>query len=176
MWCLSGGAGCETCTVTQGGSTEQASRDGAGTVVALGADRAGWELKDFLADRLRAGGYEVVDLGTNDGDSVDYPDFGAAVGDAVASGQAHVGVGVCGSGIGIAMAAGKVDGIRAATVHDPTTARLAREHNDANVVCLGARLLDRSAAAATLDAFLAAAFEGGRHQRRVDKIDALGRR
>ena len=144
--------------------------------IALAADHAGWELKDRLAQHLRGSGYEVVDLGTNGPESVDYPDFGEAVGMAVANRTADLGVAVCGSGIGIAMAAGKVAGIRAATVHDETSARLAREHNDANVICLGARLLDPDGAVAALDAYLAAAFEGGRHQRRVDKIDALGRR
>lgn len=144
--------------------------------VALAADHAGWELKDRLAQHLRGSGYDVLDLGTNGPDSVDYPDFGEAVGTAVADGTADLGVAVCGSGIGIAMAAGKVAGIRAATVHDETSARLAREHNDANVICLGARLLEPGGAVAALDAYLAAAFEGGRHQRRVDKIDALGRR
>ena len=118
----------------------------------------------------------MVDFGTNGPESVDYPDYGEAVGEAVASRTADLGVAVCGSGIGIAMAAGKVAGIRAATVHDEASARLAREHNDANVLCLGARLMDHDRAVAALDAYLAAAFEGGRHQRRVDKIDALGRR
>jgi len=145
-------------------------------VIALAADHAGWELKDRLAQHLRDGGYDVVDLGTSGPESVDYPDFGEAVGKAVASRTADLGVAVCGSGIGIAMAAGKVAGIRAATVHDETSARLAREHNDANVICLGARLVDHREAVAALDAYLTASFEGGRHQRRVDKIDALGRR
>ncbi|WP_419554097.1 ribose 5-phosphate isomerase B [Candidatus Poriferisodalis sp.] len=140
-------------------------------VIALAADHAGWELKDRLAEHLRAGGYDVVDLGTNGPDSVDYPDFGAALGEAVAARTAELGVAVCGSGIGIAMAAGKVAGIRAATVHDETSARLAREHNDANVLCLGARLLDADLATGALDAFLGAAFEGGRHEPRVRKID-----
>ena len=159
-----------------GDSPEQASCIGTGTVVALAADHAGWDLKDALAEHLRAGGYEVVDLGTNGPASVDYPDFGEAVGTAVANRTADLGVAVCGSGIGIAMAAGKVDGIRAATVYDETSARLAREHNDANVICLGARLIEPEQATGALDAFLNARFEGGRHQRRVDKIDALGRR
>jgi len=144
-------------------------------VIALAADHAGWELKDRLAEHLRDGGYDVVDLGTSGPESVDYPDFGEAVGKAVAGQTADLGVAVCGSGIGIAMAAGKVAGIRAATVHDETSARLAREHNDANVICLGARLVDQREAVAALDAYLTASFEGGRHQRRVDKIDALGR-
>ncbi len=146
------------------------------TVVALAADHAGWELKDRLVHHLRSGGYNVVDLGTNGPESVDYPDFGEAAAEAVATRRAHFGVAVCGSGIGIAMAAGKVVGIRAATVHDETSARLAREHNDANMICLGARLLSTDGAIAAVNSYLAASFEGGRHQRRVDKIDALGRR
>ena len=168
---MRGGGRCETCTVVHDDPLISPP-----LTIALAADHAGWELKDRLAQHLRASGYEVVDLGTNGPESVDYPDFGEAVGKAVANRTADLGVAVCGSGIGIAMAAGKVAGIRAATVHDETSARLAREHNDANVICLGARLVDPGGALAALDAYLAAAFEGGRHQRRVDKIDALGRR
>ncbi len=142
-------------------------------VIAVAADHAGWELKDCLAEHLRSGGYEVLDLGTNSPESVDYPDFGQAVGEAVAAGNASVGLAVCGSGIGIAMAAGKVAGIRAATVHDETSARLAREHNDANVICIGARLVEPERASAAVDAYLGASFEGGRHAPRVHKIDAI---
>ncbi len=142
--------------------------------VAFAADHAGWELKDHLAQHLCACGYRIVDLGTSGPESVDYPDYGVAVGEAVASGAADLGVAVCGSGIGIAMAAGKVAGIRAATVHDPTSARLAREHNDAHVVCFGARLIDHEIAKAALDAFLGASYEGGRHEARVRKINDLG--
>ena len=143
--------------------------------VALAADHAGWELKDRLAEHLRSGGYEVVDLGTDGPESVDYPDFGRAVGEAVAARRADLGVAVCGSGIGIAMAAGKVAGVRAATAHDETSARLAREHNDANVLCLGARLIDADTAAGALDAYLAASYEGGRHEPRVRKLDGNSR-
>ena len=143
--------------------------------IALAADHAGWELKDRLAEHLRSGGYEVVDLGTDGPESVDYPDFGRAVGEAVAARRADLGVAVCGSGIGIAMAAGKVAGVRAATAHDETSARLAREHNDANVLCLGARLIDADTAAGALDAYLAASYEGGRHEPRVRKLDGNSR-
>ena len=118
-------------------------------------------------------GHEVIDLGTDGTASVDYPDFGAAVGRAVASGDADLGLCVCGSGIGIAIAANKVPGVRAATVHDATSGRLAREHNDANVICIGERLTGPQVAVDALDAFLAATFEGGRHTARVEKIDAL---
>ena len=141
--------------------------------VATGSDHAGYRLKRVLAERLAELGHEVTDLGTHDEDRVDYPDFGAAVGRAVAGGEADLGVCVCGSGIGIAMAANKVTGIRAANVHDTTSAALARQHNDANVVCFGQRLVDDGTALAALDAFLEASFEGGRHVGRVAKLDAL---
>ena len=143
------------------------------TRVAIGADHAGYHLKEQLAQRLSDAGHDVVDLGTHDTGRVDYPDFGAAVGRAVAGGDAELGVCVCGSGIGIAIAANKIDGIRAATVHDVTSAHLAREHNDANVVCFGERLIGAEVAGEALDAFLTASFEGGRHVGRVAKIDAL---
>ena len=141
--------------------------------VATGSDHAGYRLKQLLADRLAEQGHEVVDLGAHDESRVDYPDYGAAVGRAVADGRADLGVGVCGSGIGIAMAANKISGIRAATVHDAVSASLARQHNDANVVCFGQRLLDDGVALEALDAFLEASFEGGRHAGRVAKLDAL---
>ncbi len=141
--------------------------------IALGSDHAGFVLKNLIGDHLAAAGHEVVDLGADSTDRVDYPDFGAAVGRAVAGGDADLGVGVCGSGIGIAMAAGKVPGIRAATVHDVTSARMARAHNDANVMCVGERFLGPQVALDALDAFLATDFEGGRHGPRVAKIDAL---
>lgn len=143
------------------------------STIAAGSDHAGHRLKSTLVDRLRDLGHEVLDLGTDSTDRVDYPDFGEAVGRAVAAGEAELGLCVCGSGIGIAMAAGKVNGIRAATVHDVTSARLAREHNDANVVCLGERFVGEQTATDALDAFLAASFEGGRHAARVAKIDAI---
>lgn len=139
----------------------------------VGSDHAGFDLKSELAAHLEAAGHEVVDVGTNDTSSVDYPDFGVAVGRAVVGGDAELGVAVCGSGIGIAIAANKVAGVRAATAHDVTSARMCREHNDANVVCFGQRFIGPQVALDALDAFLAASFEGGRHQRRVDKIDAI---
>ncbi|MFN0091903.1 MAG: ribose 5-phosphate isomerase B [Acidimicrobiales bacterium] len=142
--------------------------------MAVGADHAGRRLKDVLAARLRDRGVEVVDLGTFSDEAVDYPEFGVAVGEAVAAGRVDLGLCVCGSGIGIAIAANKVHGVRAATVHDVSSARLAREHNDANVVCIGARLTGDEVALDALDAFLAARFAGGRHAARVAKLDALG--
>ena len=141
--------------------------------IATGSDHAGYRLRRLLADRIAEGGHEVVDLGSHSEDRVDYPDYGVAVGRAVAGGEADLGVCVCGTGIGIAMAANKITGIRAATVHDATSAALARQHNDANVVCFGQRLIDAGTALAALDAFLDASFEGGRHVARVAKLDAL---
>jgi ribose 5-phosphate isomerase B len=143
------------------------------TRFAAGADHAGYVLKDLLVDHLRRLGHEVEDLGTNSEDRVDYPDFGAAVGRAVASGESEFGLLVCGSGVGVCIAANKVPGIRAATVHDMTSARLAREHNDANVICLGARFLGEQTATDALDAFVGASFQGGRHTPRVNKLDDL---
>ncbi|HKY14698.1 MAG TPA: ribose 5-phosphate isomerase B [Microthrixaceae bacterium] len=143
------------------------------TRIALGADHAGFALKKALEAHLGDAGLDVVDLGTHSDERVDYPDFGAAVGRAVAGGEAELGVLVCGSGIGICMAANKIAGVRAATVHDVTSARLSREHNDANVMCLGARFVGEQVALDALDAFLDAKFEGGRHAPRVTKIDEL---
>jgi ribose 5-phosphate isomerase B len=141
--------------------------------IAIGADHAGYLLKTSLADHLRECGHEVIDLGTHSEERVDYPDFGAAVGRAVADGAADLGVCVCGSGIGIGIAANKIPGARAATVHDVTSAHLAREHNDANIVCIGERLTGPEVAKEALDAFVGATFQGGRHAGRVAKIDAL---
>ena len=141
--------------------------------IAVGSDHAGYALKQLLADELRDLGHEVLDLGAHSTDQVDYPDFGAAVGHAVADGDVDLGVCVCGSGIGIAMAANKVAGIRAATVQDAESARLAREHNDANVLCLGERLIDAEVAVDALRAWLDAGFEGGRHVGRVEKLARL---
>lgn len=141
--------------------------------IALGSDHAGFHLKAMIADHLVRAGHEVLDLGTDSTDRVDYPDFGAAVGRAVAAGDARFGMCVCGSGIGIAMAAGKVPGIRAATVHDVTSARMARAHNDANVMCVGERFIGPQVALDAVDTFIATDFDGGRHSARVAKIDAL---
>lgn len=142
--------------------------------IAVGSDHAGYELKERLAAHLRELGHEVVDCGTHSAERVDYPDFGAAVGRTVAAGEAGGGVCVCGSGIGIAMAANKIAGVRAGVVWDVTSARLSREHNDANVICIGERLVGPQVAVDALDAWLGATFEGGRHEGRVAKLDALG--
>ena len=145
--------------------------------LALGSDHAGYHLKTFLARALGEAGHVVVDLGTNDATySVDYPDFGAAVGREVASGRVELGVAVCGTGIGIAMAANKVAGVRAAVVHDVTSARLAREHNHANVLCLGGRLLGEVVALDAVTTWLATEPAGGRHLGRIEKLRRLDER
>lgn len=140
------------------------------STVALAADHAGFELKNILKEALAESGVKVLDLGTDGPGSVDYPDFGNAAAEAVAHGDADRAVIVCGTGIGIAMAANRVKGVRAAVCHDVTSARLARAHNDANVLALGARLIGPETAKDCLRTFLATPFEGGRHQRRVDKL------
>jgi RpiB/LacA/LacB family sugar-phosphate isomerase len=142
--------------------------------IALGSDHAGYDLKGHLALTLQEWGHEIVDLGTDNGtDSVDYPDFGAAVGQRVAAGDADAGILVCGTGIGMAIAANKVPGIRAATVHDVTSARLAREHNHANVLCLGSRVLGPVVAEDAVRAWLEAVPGTGRHLQRIEKIAEL---
>jgi ribose 5-phosphate isomerase B len=140
--------------------------------IAIGSDHAGFRLKEELRRHLESAGHTVIDLGTASEESVDYPDYGLAVGRAVASGQAGRGVAVCGTGIGIAIAANKVPGIRAGTPGDLYATRLMREHNDANVIAFGARLTAAPLAIAMLDLFLETGFAGGRHARRVDKLDA----
>ena len=141
--------------------------------IALASDHAGYPLKQDLADWLREQGHEVFDLGTNSGDSVDYPEFGAKLAKTVASGKAERGVAVCGSGIGISIAINREPKCRCARVDDPLSAALAREHNDANVLALGARLIGSDMAKACVLAFLGTDFAGGRHQRRVDQLSTL---
>ena len=139
--------------------------------IAVGSDHAGYALKTETIARLTGAGHEVLDLGTDSAEvSVDYPLFGRAVGEAVADGRADRGVCVCGTGIGIGIAANKVPGVRAAVVHDSTTAHLARSHNDANVLCLGERTTGRAEAMDAVDTFVTTAFDGGRHQRRIEQI------
>jgi ribose 5-phosphate isomerase B len=138
--------------------------------IALAADHAGFALKDELARWLAEQGHEVLDLGTNSADSVDYPRFGALLARAIADGQAERGVAVCGSGIGISIAVNREPACRCARVDDPLSATLAREHNDANVIAFGARLIGSDMAKACVAAFLGTAFGGGRHQHRVDLL------
>ena len=141
--------------------------------IALGADHAGVTLKDDLARQLREQGHEVTDHGTHGTASVDYPDVAGVVARDVAAGGAELGVLVCGTGLGVAVAANKVDGIRAVTCNDLFTAQMARSHNDANVLALGARVVGGGVASEIVRLFLETPFEGGRHGRRVDKIHQL---
>lgn len=141
--------------------------------IAIGADHAGFELKNELAEMLSTLGHKVNDIGTYNENKTDYPDFGADVAIEVSEGRSDLGVCVCGSGLGIAMAANKISGVRAAPIHDITTARLSREHNDANVACFGARLTDVEVAKESLRVFCNTDFDGGRHTPRVKKLDAI---
>jgi ribose 5-phosphate isomerase B len=141
--------------------------------IALAADHAGYQLKDELAAWLKEAGHEITDLGTNGPGSVDYPQYGARLAEEVASGRAERGIAVCGSGIGISIAINRESRCRCARVDDPLSARLAREHNDANVLAIGARLIGGDMARACVIAFLGTEFAGGRHQRRVDQLSKL---
>lgn len=143
-----------------------------GGMFAIASDHAGYELKEALKASLDDHGQQVLDLGTDGPESVDYPDFAAALADAIASGRADRGVLVCGTGIGISIAANRNPAVRAALCHDATTARLSREHNDANVLVLGARLIGEEVARDCLSVFLTTQYEGGRHDRRVAKLSA----
>ena len=138
--------------------------------IAIASDHAAWELKALLADWLRAEGHEVADLGTNGPDSVDYPDYGYRLAEAVAGGSADKGVALCGSGIGISISVNRNPAARCALVSEPLSAKLSREHNDANVIAMGARLTGIDMAKACVTAFLATDFAGDRHARRVDKL------
>jgi ribose 5-phosphate isomerase B len=138
--------------------------------IALAADHAGYLLKDELARWLGEQGHEITDLGTNGPESVDYPQFGARLSKTVASGEAERGIAVCGSGIVISIAVNRNPACRCARVDDPLSAELAREHNDANVLALGGRLIGTDMAKACVTAFLGTGFAGGRHQRRVDQL------
>ena len=141
-----------------------------GDTIVIASDHAGVELKSMLSDDLRSMGFKVRDLGAATTESVDYPDFGHAVGRAVEVREASAGVVICGTGIGISIAANRHPGVRAALVHDETTARMAREHNDANVLAMGARVVAPDKARSFLKTFFGTPFEGGRHARRVEKL------
>ena len=141
--------------------------------IALAADHAGYQLKDELAAWLKEAGHEITDLGTNGPESVDYPQYGARLAEEVASGRAERGIAVCGSGIGISIAINREPRCRCARVDDPLSAQLAREHNDANVLAMGARLVGHDMARACVTAFLGTEFAGGRHQRRVEQLSQL---
>ena len=141
--------------------------------LAIGSDHAGYRLKETITSSLLDAGHAVDDVGTGSEASVDYPDFAADVARRVVSGACDRGILVCGTGVGMAMAANKIDGVRAAAAGDLESARLARAHNDANILTLGARITRPDLALAIVRLFLETPFEGGRHQRRVDKIRAL---
>ena len=142
-------------------------------MVVIGSDHGGLELKAAVSEALRQRGLEVVDLGTDNGDSVDYPDFAEKVAAAVSRGEAACGILVCGPGIGMSIVANKFPGVRAALVTDEFMARMAKEHNNANILVLGGRVLEGMTAARLVSVWLDATFEGGRHQRRLDKITQL---
>lgn len=152
-------------SAARGGEPEKSAR-----TVAIGADHGGYELKEQLKGYLRDWGYQVLDLGTHSTEAVDYPDFAEAVARAVAGGEAWLGIVLDSAGIGSSIAANKVPGVRAALCYDRATARNSREHNDANVLTLGAKLMSPEAAREIVALWLATPFAGGRHQRRVDKI------
>jgi ribose 5-phosphate isomerase B len=159
-----------------GAVPEEISAKKSSRIVAIGADHGGFELKQQLKGHLRDWGYVALDLGTDSAEAVDYPDFAEAVGNAVARGEAWLGIVLDGAGIGSSIAANKVPGVRAALCYDRATARNSREHNDANVLTLGAKLLSPEAAREIVALWLATPFAGGRHQRRVDKIRAIEER
>lgn len=139
-------------------------------VIAVASDHAGFDLKEQVKELLKEYSSSVLDLGTNDKNSCDYSDFGNAVAQAVTSGKAAYGVAICGSGIGISIAANRHKGIRAALCQDGLSAALSRRHNNANVLCLGARLIGSETAADCVKQFFTTAFEGGRHEKRVQKL------
>jgi ribose 5-phosphate isomerase B len=144
--------------------------------IAIGADHAGFALKQQIAETLREAGHQVIDEGTDSTASTDYPDYAAAVGQAVAGGTAERGILVCASGVGMAIAANKIDGVRAAMAVSPEEVLLARQHNNANVLTLGAKFTGAAAADRYVKLFLETGFDGGRHQRRIDKISQMERK
>jgi ribose 5-phosphate isomerase B len=143
--------------------------------IAIGADHAGFVLKDKLRDELRSQGHEVADLGTVSAESVDYPDFAEKVAAQVVAGEAEKGILVCSSGVGMSIAANKINGIRAALGTNPDEVSYTRRHNDANILAIGAKYTDEPTAAELVQVFLNTQFEGGRHARRIAKVEALER-
>lgn len=144
--------------------------------IAIGNDHSAVELKNIIAEHLKEKGYEVLNLGTDSTESCDYPVYGEKVGRAVASGEADLGIAICGTGVGISLAANKVKGIRACVCSEPYTAKLSRMHNNSNVLAFGARVVGSELAKMIVDQWLDAVYEGGRHQRRVDMIHAIEER
>ncbi|HZY10994.1 MAG TPA: ribose 5-phosphate isomerase B [Bacteroidota bacterium] len=142
-------------------------------MIALGADHAGFEIKELVKELLKTLGYEFQDFGTNSTESADYPDFAHKVAQSVSEGQTDLGILICGTGIGMSIVANKHKGVRAAVVESVAAAKLAREHNDANILAIGARLISWDSAKEIITTFLSARFEGGRHQRRIEKIHSI---
>ncbi len=141
--------------------------------IAVGCDHAAYELKEAIKEKLTKEGHEVLDMGCDSTESVDYPKYGHAVGRAVASGEAERGIAVCGSGIGISIACNKVPGIRAALCTSVEMAEMCRRHNNANVVCMGARMISQELAFDIIDKWMTTEFEGGKHLRRINEIEDL---
>jgi ribose 5-phosphate isomerase B len=141
--------------------------------LAIGCDHAAYELKEAIKEKLIGEGHEVIDVGTDSTESVDYPKYGHAVGRLVASGEAERGIAVCGSGIGISIACNKVPGIRAALCTSVEMAEMCRRHNNANVVCMGARMISQELAFDIIDKWMTTDFEGGKHLRRINEIEDL---
>ncbi|MCD6451874.1 MAG: ribose 5-phosphate isomerase B [Acidobacteria bacterium] len=141
--------------------------------IVIGADHAGFRLKEYIKSFLLELGNEVIDMGTNSEERVDYPVFGERVARAVAEGKADLGILICGSGIGMSMVANKVPGVRAALCHEPFSARLSREHNNANILCMGGRIIGREMAEEIVRVFLATEFAGGRHEKRINLMHQL---
>ena len=142
-------------------------------MLAIGSDHGGFELKNHIIKHLEERGIEYKDFGCFDESSVDYPDIAKAVGESVVSGECENGILICGTGIGISMAANKIKGVRAALCSDVYSAKMTKVHNNANIICMGGRVIGRELAFMIVDAWLDAEFEGGRHQQRIDKIHAL---
>ncbi|QQR81747.1 MAG: ribose 5-phosphate isomerase B [Deltaproteobacteria bacterium] len=141
--------------------------------VIIAADHAGYELKNEIADYLRSKKVDVIDLGTHSSDSVDYPDYAADVSKKILAGEAPLGILVCGTGVGMSIAANKFDGIRAAVVSESFSAQMSREHNNSNILCFGSRVVDLPKAKTIVDAWLGATFQGGRHENRLQKIKKI---
>ena len=141
--------------------------------IVVGSDHAAYELKEAIKEKLISEGHEVIDVGCDSTESVDYPKYGHAVGRTVASGEAERGIAVCGSGIGISIACNKVPGIRAALCTSVEMAEMCRRHNNANVVCMGARMISRELAFDIIDKWMTTDFEGGKHLRRINEIEDL---
>jgi ribose 5-phosphate isomerase B len=141
--------------------------------IVIRCDHAGYELKEAIKEKLQNEGHEINDVGCYSTESVDYPKYGHAVGKAVASGEAERGIAICGTGIGISIAANKVPGVRAGVVHNVMTAEMTKAHNDANVLCFGARVVDQDTAFAMVDTWLSTEFMGDKHLRRINEIEDL---